>query len=91
MSFRASFETAASRPPQDEGTFLMPQRENLILRSAAQQRVSKDARTNLQRSQHRSPDRLFSAATTLIVTPAKAGVQTSGPWIPAFAGMTGVG
>src|SRR5882672_10580648 len=35
---RASFETAASRPPQDEETFLVPSTTYLILRSARRAR-----------------------------------------------------
>jgi len=39
----------------------------------------------------------MSIATEILVTPAKAGIQTdfvpvsNGAWIPAFAGMTGRG
>jgi hypothetical protein len=38
-----SFETAASRPPQDEGFFSMPSTIHLMLRSAPRERVSKHA------------------------------------------------
>jgi len=41
----ASFETAASRPPQDEENFLMPLKINLMLRSA--QRAHLEARRDV--------------------------------------------
>jgi hypothetical protein len=44
-----SFETAASRLPQDEAIFLMPSMISVILRSAVR-RVSKDAGKAMQPS-----------------------------------------
>src|SRR5258708_3048106 len=47
----ASFETAASRPPQDEELFLMPSTTYLMLRSAPRARLEARENANAARSQ----------------------------------------